>query len=130
MNFTGAVALVARLMEGAGVLTMLLGSGVAVWLALSRLRREASRRAFVSLRQSLGRAILLGLEFLVAADIIRTVSEEPTLKGVTVLAIIVAIRTFLSFTLEMEVEGRWPWQAGRPAVSGPALPSKEGSPGS
>ena len=56
------------------------------------------------------RSILLGLEFLVAADIIRTVAVSPTLPGVGVLAIIVLIRAFLSFTLELEIDGRWPWQ--------------------
>ena len=60
--------------------------------------------------QSLGRAILLGLEQLVAGDIIRTVAVAPTLENLTVLALIVVIRTFLSFSLEMEVSGRWPWQ--------------------
>jgi uncharacterized membrane protein len=58
------------------------------------------------------RAILLGLEFLVAADIINTVAFEPTLRGLAILAGIVLIRTFLSFSLEVEIEGRWPWQQG------------------
>jgi uncharacterized membrane protein len=62
------------------------------------------------LRSNLGRAILLGLEFLVAADIINTVAIEPTLDSVIVLAGIVLIRTFLSWSLEVEIEGRWPWQ--------------------
>ena len=61
-------------------------------------------------RQSLGRGILLGLEFLVAADIIHTVAVELTLNTVGLLAIVVLIRTFLSFTLELELTGRWPWQ--------------------
>ena len=61
-------------------------------------------------RQQLGRSILLGLELLVAADIIRTVAVTPTLSSVAVLALIVAIRTFLSFSLELEISGRWPWQ--------------------
>ncbi|WP_372422249.1 DUF1622 domain-containing protein [Salinarimonas chemoclinalis] len=61
-------------------------------------------------RAGLGRSILLGLEFLVAADIIRTVAIEPTLDSVVVLGGIVLIRTFLSFALEVEIEGRWPWQ--------------------
>ena len=61
-------------------------------------------------RQGLGRAILLGLEFLVAGDIIRTVGVSPTFTSVGVLAIIVLIRTFLSFELELEIDGRWPWQ--------------------
>jgi len=63
-----------------------------------------------SYRQLLGRSILLGLELLVAADIIRTVAVTPTFVSVGVLAIIVLIRTFLSFSLELEITGRWPWQ--------------------
>jgi len=68
-------------------------------------------------RQDLGRAILLGLEVLVAADIVRTVAFTPTMDSVLVLAMIVAIRTFLSWSLALELEGRWPWQraAERPA---------------
>lgn len=65
---------------------------------------------YTAYRQSLGRAILLGLELLVAGDIIRTVAVAPTLNNLSVLALIVVIRTFLSFSLEMEVSGRWPWQ--------------------
>ena len=61
-------------------------------------------------RQDLGRAILLGLEVLVAADIVRTVAFTPTMASVMVLAMIVAIRTFLSWSLALELEGRWPWQ--------------------
>jgi uncharacterized membrane protein len=64
-------------------------------------------------RQQVGKAILLGLEFLVAGDIIRTVAVDPSFTGVGVLAILVAVRTFLSFTLEVELEGRWPWQSRR-----------------
>ena len=65
---------------------------------------------YTAYRRSLGRAILLGLELLVAGDIIRTVAVAPTLNNLSVLALIVVIRTFLSFSLEMEVSGRWPWQ--------------------
>lgn len=61
-------------------------------------------------RQDLGRAILLGLEVLVAADIVRTVAFTPTMDSLLVLAMIVAIRTFLSWSLALELEGRWPWQ--------------------
>ena len=61
-------------------------------------------------RQDLGRAILVGLEVLVAADIVRTVAFAPSMSSVGVLALIVAIRTFLSWTLALELEGRWPWQ--------------------
>ena len=59
----------------------------------------------------LGKALLLGLEFLVAADIVRTVALEPTLLNVGLLAILVVVRTFLSWSLVVEIEGRWPWQA-------------------
>lgn len=62
------------------------------------------------MRADLGRAILLGLELLVIADIIGTVAIKPTFENLGVLAAIVAIRTLLSFTLELEVSGRWPWQ--------------------
>jgi uncharacterized membrane protein len=68
-------------------------------------------------RQDLGRAILLGLEVLVAADIVRTVAFTPTMDSVLVLAMIVAIRTFLSWSLALELEGKWPWQR---AVERPA----------
>jgi uncharacterized membrane protein len=66
-------------------------------------------------RKGLGRSILVGLELLVAADIIRTVSVEPQLENVLVLGLVVLIRTFLSFSLELEIEGRWPWQRKGPA---------------
>jgi uncharacterized membrane protein len=68
-------------------------------------------------RQDLGRVILLGLEVLVAADIVRTVAFTPTMESVTVLAIIVAICTFLSWSLALELEGRWPWQRAAEFVS-------------
>ena len=61
----------------------------------------------------MGRAILLGLEFLVAADIIHTIAVDPTFTSVGVLSIVVLVRTFLSFTLDVELEGRWPWQQQR-----------------
>ncbi|MFN3580692.1 MAG: DUF1622 domain-containing protein [Pseudomonas sp.] len=65
---------------------------------------------FREVRQRLGRGILLGLEFLIAADIILTVAVELTFESVGVLALIVLVRTFLSFTLEVELTGAWPWQ--------------------
>lgn len=71
---------------------------------------------YKQLRANLGRSILLGLELLVAADIINTVAVEPTLDRLAVLAGIVLIRTFLSVSLEVEIEGRWPWQS--PLVPG------------
>ncbi|HWT29829.1 MAG TPA: DUF1622 domain-containing protein, partial [Propylenella sp.] len=77
--------------------------------------------AYHAFRTSLARGILLGLEFLVAADIIGTVAVEPTLQNLAVLGLIVLIRTFLSFSLQLEIEGRWPWQrAGGAGASRPA----------
>ncbi len=66
--------------------------------------------AFRHYRANLGRGILLGLELLVAADIIGTVAVTPSIENLTILGLIVLIRTFLSFSLEVEIEGRWPWQ--------------------
>jgi uncharacterized membrane protein len=76
-------------------------------------KKSDLRISFQAFRRELGRAILLGLEFLVAGDIIRTVAIEPTFRSVGILAIIVCIRTFLSFSLEVEMNGRWPWRSGR-----------------
>jgi uncharacterized membrane protein len=96
-----------------------LGIGVIVILAVYALlralweqfgRNKPQERVFHDVRQRLGRGILLGLELLVAADIIHTVAVELTWETVGVLAVIVLIRTFLSFSLEVELTGRWPWQ--------------------
>jgi uncharacterized membrane protein len=111
---------VARGFELAGIGIIVLGSVLACTqfvLTVSRLgailpnpNKLAPVPAF---RRSLGRSILVGLELLVAADIILTAGVEPTLRSVAVLGAIVLIRTFLSFSLEVEIEGRWPWQRGR-----------------
>jgi len=66
--------------------------------------------AYDSYKHQIGRSLLLGLEFLVAADVIRTVALEPTLDNVAVLGLLVLVRTFLSWSLTVEIEGRWPWQ--------------------
>ncbi len=74
---------------------------------------ETHAGRYRQLRQDVGRGILLGLEFMVAGDIIRTVAIEPTLDSVLVLALIVVVRTFLSMSLEVELEGQWPWHRRR-----------------
>jgi len=99
----------ASLFEAAGTLVMAIGALVAGALT-ARDRAGGGRAIFKGFRYRLGRAIILGLEFLVAADILRTISTRPTLSEVAVLGGIVLIRTFLSFSLEVELEGRWPWQ--------------------
>ncbi len=105
MRFQAAVAVAAGLLGG--VLTVLLGVALAFF---AKAVRAALRDADDGQRQRLGRALLLGLEFLVAADIIRSVAIAPTLEGVAVLALLVVARTFLNWTLERELERRWPWQ--------------------
>lgn len=75
------------------------------------LRRRADASTYTLYRQSVGRALLLGLEVLVAADIIRTVLLEPTLEHVLVLGLLVCIRILLSWSLALEIDGHWPWQA-------------------
>lgn len=84
---------------------------VIIYALFKLFARKKNEETFRKVRQRLGRGILLGLEFLVAADIIHTVAVELTFKTVGVLAIVVLIRTFLSFTLEVELTGRWPWQS-------------------
>ena len=106
-----AVQWVTRIVEILGIAIILIGAVVALArFALGKDGRSEGQERIACLRSNLGRAILLGLEFLVAADIINTVAIEPTLDSVAVLAGIVLIRTFLSWSLEVEIEGRWPWQ--------------------
>lgn len=109
MGFIESVELVGTVIDGVGVAIIATGAVVAAGIALGRLLRK-SGDTYRVFREQLGRSILLGLEFLVAADIIRTVAVTPNARSVAVLAGIVAIRTFLSFSLELEITGRWPWQ--------------------
>jgi uncharacterized membrane protein len=113
-DFKSTVDSISKVIDGAGVVVvvagLLLATGVFLLAQRDRELREVSYRVY---RQQVGKAILLGLEFLVAADIIRTVAVAPSFRGVGVLAVVVAVRTFLSFTLDVELEGRWPWQQQR-----------------
>ena len=96
--------------EAVGVIIIVVGIVLsAIWF-VGRLRRLESLDAYQQFRQDLARSIILGLEFLIAGDIIRTVTVEPTLTAAAVLALIVLIRVMLSLMLEFEIEGRWPWQ--------------------
>lgn len=101
-----------RAVEFAGIGVILVGIAVSAGGYVRRSLNPSDRAgAYKMLRSDLGRSILLGLELLVAADIINTVAIEPTLESLAVLAGIVVIRTFLSFALEVEIENRWPWQS-------------------
>jgi uncharacterized membrane protein len=90
-----------------GVAVIVLGAGYSAVMAVAG---PGAGRGYTAFRQNLGRTILLGLELLVAADIVRTVAVTPSLEGVLILGLIVLIRTFLSITLEVELDGRWPWR--------------------
>src|SRR5688572_7755377 len=105
---------IARLIEIAGIAIIVIGMVASTSTYLSERSTGLGDEAYHRYRSNLGRSILLGLEFLVAADIIGTVAIEPTLDSLAVLAGIVLIRTFLSFSLEVEIEGRWPWRRGEP----------------
>lgn len=109
MDFQGLIEVLGRIVDASGVIAIVLGALLAAVLAVGRLVRRESE-AYGRFRRFLGRSILLGLELLVAADIIRTVAVTPSLASVGVLAVIVLIRTFLSWSLELEITGRWPWQ--------------------
>jgi len=102
---------VTRAIEVIGVGVIVIGIvGASLSYLLARPAPSDADR-FHQYRSRIGRGILLGLEFLVAADIINTVAIEPTLQSVAVLGGIVLIRTFLSISLEVEIDGRWPWQS-------------------
>jgi uncharacterized membrane protein len=108
---------VAQVFEVIGALVLFLGLLLSVALAIRSLRKSGDGlRAYRVLRQSFGGVILLGLEILVAADLVRTVAVAPTLESVAILGLIVVIRTVLSFSLETEIEGVAPWR--RAATTG------------
>ncbi|MEU8247439.1 DUF1622 domain-containing protein [Nonomuraea sp. NPDC048916] len=112
------IELIGEALDFAGVLVIAVGVLVAaVTFGLRYVRTRQAAGLYPAFRQGVGRAILLGLELLVAADIIRTVAVSPTFQSVGVLAVIVAVRTFLSFSLQVELDGRLPWRP--PPVTGP-----------
>jgi uncharacterized membrane protein len=120
MTFADAMDHVAQAFEVAGAFVLLAGLFLAGAMAVLTVRRSRDvRQAYRVLRQSFGGVILLGLEILVAADLVRTVAVEPTLNNVVILGGIVLIRTVLSFSLEIEIEGVAPWR--RAAMSGAGL---------
>ena len=116
MDFRQIIEAAGQYLDFAGVAVMVVGAVISLPLAVwgrsfpGRSDRRPAASVYRQYRQLLGRSILLGLEFLVAADIIRTVAVTPTFASVGVLAVIVLIRTFLSFSLELEITGKWPWQ--------------------
>ena len=118
MRFPDVMEHVARGFEALGAIILVIGFLWSAVLALRVWRRESGRAGFLTLRRSFAAALLLALEVLVAADLIQTVAVAPTLANVAVLGVIVIIRTILSFSLDVEIEGVLPWR--RAQVGGPA----------
>jgi uncharacterized membrane protein len=123
MGLAETMEQVARGVEVIGIVTLVVG----LVIALARaggilLGSQGAEEAYRAVRTVFGRSILLGLEFLVAADIIRTVAVEPSLENVAVLGVIVLIRTFLSFSLGVEIDGTWPWQRAAASQAGAISP--------
>jgi uncharacterized membrane protein len=111
----------AKVLEIAGVLVIVAGivwSGIRYMLHVRG--KATTPSAYTHFRRSIGRSILLGLELLVAADIIHTVAATPTFESLGVLGLLIVIRTFLSIEIEMEIDGHWPWQRTKLGEGGPA----------
>ena len=111
MSYEEVVREVVRVVEAVGGAIMVVGALIAFGHAAARAR--ANSAVYKPLRQDLGRAILLGLEVLIIADIIRTIVVDQSLESVGVLGLIVVVRILLSFSLEVEIDGMWPWNRWR-----------------
>ena len=112
-NFRQIMDIVGTSVDGVGV-CIVVGGALFATVRLALRRIQGAGNYYVWYRQDVGRAILLGLEFLIAGDLIRTVVVAPTMQNVAVLGLIVLIRTFLSLSLQLEIEGRLPWQRAAP----------------
>ena len=110
MSYEETISDVVQVVEAVGAGIMILGGlGAFVAFVPGALRQKTSD-SYEDLRRNLGRSILLGLEVLIVADIVRTIIVDPTLDSVAVLGVIVVIRILLSFSLEVEIDGVWPWR--------------------
>ena len=116
VTFEEFLDLAVRSFELSGVLILVIGGFISAVLYVRDLSRGGRRAAYTALRHNIGRSILLGLEILIVADIILTVAIDQTLESAATLGLIVLVRTFLSFSLEVEIEGTLPWR--RAIVSG------------
>ncbi len=112
MDFRDTMERVVQGFEIAGVAILVLGSLLAFASAVAALRRVGRRAAYALARQDVGRAILLGLEVLIIADIVQTITVDTTIDSALTLGLVVLVRTFLSFSLEIELEGALPWRRG------------------
>jgi uncharacterized membrane protein len=114
VSYEDTISDVVKVVETAGAAIMVVGGlGAFVLFARDVARRRGTEPAYTALRSNLGRCILLGLEVLIVADIVRTIIVDTSLTSVAVLGAIVVIRIILSFSLEVEIEGVWPWRRGQ-----------------
>lgn len=120
MSFTEVMERVVKGFEVVGVAVLIGGSVIAFARGAASAARGKGEEAFEGLRQGIGRAILLGLEILIIADIVRTITIDQTLENALTLGVIVLVRTFLSFSLEIELEGMLPWRRSVAPPSDPA----------
>jgi uncharacterized membrane protein len=109
--FRDVASTIGIFIEIIGIIAIVAAVSAAGFFFFRNLRRQDFTKTYNDLRVHVGRGILIGLEFLVAADIIGTVAVDPTIENLSVLGLVVLIRTFLSFAIEAEIHGRWPWQA-------------------
>jgi uncharacterized membrane protein len=114
VTYEEVISNVVKGVEAVGAAILVLGGlGALIAFALAWTRPATRAGAYVTLRQTLGRVILLGLEVLIIGDIVRTIIVDPTVESVAVLGMIVLIRIVLSFSLEVEIDGVWPWSRWR-----------------
>jgi uncharacterized membrane protein len=121
MSYEHVISEVVKVVEAVGAGIMVIGGLGSFVVFASRARHaNVAKSAYHGLRRNLGRCILLGLEVLIVADIVRTIIVDPTVQSVAVLGTIVVIRILLSFALEVEIDGLWPWRRWELARSGDA----------
>lgn len=111
VDFNSFAQTAGKLLDAVGVIVIFSGAVLSTLaIIIATIKQSSVHNLYTAYRHNLGRSILIGLEFLVAGDIIRSVAGSPSLNSVVVLAIIVVIRSLLGIEFEMEIEGRWPWQ--------------------
>jgi uncharacterized membrane protein len=124
VSYEDTISDVVKVVEAVGAGIMVIGGLGAFVAFVPRALRSRHAHSYEDLRRNLGRSILLGLEVLIVADIVRTIIVDPTLESVAVLGAIVVIRILLSFSLEVEIDGAWPWR--RAEVTSRSTPDNTG----
>src|SRR3954451_15596150 len=130
MSYEHWISGVVKVVEAVGAGIMVFGGlGALLLFGARAFGADGAKGSYERLRRDLGRCILLGLEVLIVADIVRTIIVDPTLEGVAALAAIVVIRIVLSFSLEVEIEGAWPWDRDKAQQDRPDAARRERGPG-